>query len=83
VIPMDKTSLAVSLPLWFVLIVLPGVGECGVSGNTWTVAWTLGLVIAGAVLLDRVASKPLTWPPLHRGRTQYAVEFDAGVWDEN
>lgn len=79
---MDKTSLAVSLPLWLVLIVLPGVGECGVSSSTWTVAWTLSLAIAGAVLVERSAQKPLTWPTVRRG-TKYAVEFETGVWDEN
>ena len=82
---MDKTSLAVALPLWFILIVLPGVGECGVSSNTWTVAWTLALAIGGSVLVERSAKRPVTWPQRSERRTRYAVEFDTAevVWDEN
>lgn len=76
--------MAVALPLWFILIVLPGVGECGVSSNTWTVAWTLALAIGGSVLVERSAKHPFTWPQRREGRTQYAVEFDTEVvWDEN
>ncbi len=78
---MDKTSLAVALPLWFILIVMPGVGECGVSSNTWTVAWTLALAIGGSVLVERSAHNPLSWPPLRRGGTEYAVDIETEVWD--
>ncbi len=81
---MDKTALAVTLPLWLIFILLPGVGECGVSGNTWTVIWTLAVVVGGPVLVERNAKRPFSWPQRREGRTQYAVEFDTEVvWDEN
>ena len=82
---MDKTALTVLLPLWVICILLPGVSECGVSGDTWTVIWTLALVVGGPVLVERSAKKPLTWPVLRQGRTRYAVEFETEteMWDEN
>lgn len=84
---MDKTALTIFIPLWIMFFVLPGNSGCGVAASTWTVIWTLLLVIAGAVAVERLAGKPLAWPTLRRGgAVEYAVEFDdtiTGVWDDN
>lgn len=85
---MDKTVLAIFLPLWILFFVLPGNVGCGQTASIWTVTWTLLLTIGGAVAVERYAGKPLSWPTLRRGsgEAEYAVEFEdeiGGVWSDD